>query len=189
MSCLVFLLAAWVFFGLELGLKGGLELGRAGVAPSFVIVLLAFIGASAPRMTVYWACLALGIVMDLTHARPTPSGESAVVLIGPYALGFVIAGYAVLTVRTLVIRQNLLTLAFLSVVAALMAGVIVIAIAAVRSWYDPLIGIDAGGELLERMGSAVYTGFVALVLGPLLMWMKPVFGFPQANRRTGWARG
>jgi len=128
---IAFCAAAWLCFGLELGLKSALGLGQAAsgagqVAPSFVIPLAVFVGLSAPALPALWACLLLGLVMDLTWMREQ-------MVVGPWATGFLLAGYLTLNVRGLMIGRNPVTMTAMSIVFAAVAGLVVVAATMVRA--------------------------------------------------------
>jgi len=180
---LVFAVFAWLALGLETGLKDALQLGSSGVAPSFVMTLLAFVAASSTRSAALWAAASVGAALDLLNAQPVPGGVDEVVVFGPYTLGCMLAAYATVTTRPLVFRRSTIALAFLTFVFAAMAAVVVTALLAVRSWYDPTIEIAAGRELLLRLGAALYSAGLALLLGPALGFLAPLFGFPQGSSR------
>lgn len=189
MNWIAFAAAAWICFGLEIGLKNALSLGPGGVAPSFIVPLAVFIGLSAPAIHVMWACLALGTLMDLLWMREQMT-------IGPYALGFMLAGYLLLNVRGLMIGRNPVTMTVMSVVFAALAGLVIVALTALRFW---LYGAPAtapaaapyapGADLMIRLGSAVYTGVTGLVMFFLLAVVAGAFKFQAATYRGWGARG
>lgn len=180
-----FIIAAWVFFGLELGLKPLLELGTSQVAPSFVIALLVFVAMQASAVSSLGAGLMIGLLIDLTSARTAPATGEAITIVGPYALGCLAASYAVLTARTMVVRHNPITFAFLAFVASLLTHVVAAALLEFRSVYDPAVTFSAANELATRFGSSLYTAGVALPLGWLLRWFAPLFKFPQSGSSRG----
>lgn len=182
MNWLAFLVLAWIALGLENGLRDALQLGQSGVAPSFVMTLLAFIAASGSRLAALWGAVALGLALDLTHARPAPGGVDDVVIVGPWTLGCFVACYAAVTMRALVARRSAPAIAFLAVLVAAMAGVVATALFVVRSWYDPSVGASPVNELLVRLGSALYTGALALVLAPALLFLSGLCGFPHSSQ-------
>ena len=176
-----FVVVTWLLFGAEMGLKDALQLGAVGVAPSFVVALLVFVAMSAP-MGVALACgLIIGVLLDLTNAVPTTGGGGSLTVIGPYAVGATAAAYAVVVTRGLVMRHNPLTFAFLAFLASIILHVAAVTIFSMRSWFDP-VEFHAGRELLLRLGSSAYTGALALLLGPGLRLLTPVFGFPASQR-------
>jgi rod shape-determining protein MreD len=177
----VFALFAYLFLVLEVSLRNVLILGPIG--PSFVIVLVVFISLFAPRMTALWACWILGLLADL--CTPLMQGADLVgPLIGPHALGYVFGGYLILQLRAMLFRRRALTLAVMTAICLIAASLVVVFIYAVHGWYpgEELAWADLHpvGELLRRLGVALYSGLLALVIGPVLVWTAPAWAF-----RTG----
>lgn len=183
MNWLAFLAAAWICFGLELGLREVLRYGDSGIAPSFVVPLLVWVGLGAQPRHALWAGLLLGVLADLTApARLVPVGS--VVLVGPHALGSLLAVLFVVNVRGLVIRGNPLTLAVLSVVAAALVQIVFSAIIGARTVLGAApIAWGGAGEFAGRMLSALYTGGLAFVLAFVFARVEPLFGFPHDRPR------
>jgi hypothetical protein len=188
MNWIAFLIGGWIVFGLELGLRDAIELGEVGASPSFVIVYLVVVSLMAARHSALWGALLLGLMLDLTQSHPTPDGVGSVVTIGPYALGCLLASYAVVTVRALVIKGNWLTTPMLCLVAASLMHIVVVAIFTARSWYDPLVEFQPIRELGSRVLSALYTAAIAVLLGPVLLYLAPLFRFQAADTRTRFRR-
>ncbi len=177
MNVMLVVVLGWLALGLEMGLKAtlGIRMGSVVAAPSFVVPLAVFICLCAPPMQAAWACVALGLFMDLTSPVTLP-GDSLVVL-GPYALGFFAAGQLVLALRGVVIRRHPLSVVMLSIMAAAVMQIVVTASLTVRSMLtDQAMVWSAGHELLERLASAVVTGGTALVVAFLLAPMAPLLG-------------
>lgn len=184
MNWLTFSVIAWLCFGLELGLKGGLRIGPS-IAPSFVMSYAVFLALLAPHRSALWACFALGLLCDLTAKIGLSGLDRSVTLVGPYTLGYLLAGQLVVTMRAMMIRKNPFTMALLAVLASAVAGVVVVAVYSFRSILlgDPL-AIQPTPELLGRLASAVYTGLLALVMSLVLIPMAPAFGLqPVQGRR------
>jgi len=182
-SWIAFAVAAWLLFGLELGLKDALQLGASGVAPSFVMVLLVLVALHAPRLTALWAAVIVGVVLDLTAPLVSASGLETITLVGPRALGCMVGAYAILTMRTLVMRRNIFTIAFLSLIAVSLMEIVAVSAYEVRSWFDDRLEITAGAALVAGLGAAVYTALLALPLGAALLPATPIFGFQQSVSR------
>lgn len=185
MNWVAFALTAWVFVGLEVGLRSALELGQTGIAPSFVIPLGVFVALGAPGPQALWACLLLGLSVDLTRTVDAEGGE-ALTMIGPYALGMLLGGQLTLSARGVLIRRNPLTLGALSVLVAVVAQAVVMVIALVHRLYGDPLASAPGGELWPRLASALATGVAGLVLAKVLTPLTPVFMFPQTHR---WGSG
>lgn len=182
MNWLVFTAAAWVLLGLELGLRDLLRLGTSNIAPSFVLAFLAYIAMYAPPATVTFASLILGVAIDLSWPRELRDGQTLTV-VGPYALGCLLGGQLVITMRGLMMRRNPLTLAFLATLAALVTQVIVVAFHTLRAIFWNEGPWSASGELVERFASSLYTGVLALVLSLLLLPLAPLIGFETVQTR------
>ena len=176
MNWFVFAIIAWIGFGLELALTPVLDAGSSGVHPSMIIPLMAFIALYAPRKQALWAAIFLGILMDLLAPMPRIDGGS-VVVVGPYALGYLLATHFILAIRGMLIRRNPLTLVMISIFSSFIAQVVLIALFTARNMgSNPLIW-DAGDQLFERSLSSLYTGISALVLSIGLFALAPTFGF------------
>lgn len=187
MSGAALVIAAWIFLGLELGLKDALSLGHEHIAPSFMFCLATFLAmfSSHPRPT--WCALGLGLLMDLTFRVPLHDGSGVVTLIGPHALSYALGVQLITSVRGLVIKRNPLTVGFLAFVGSIVAQVSLVGILSLRLWWgDPIFGPDAAPsrELLARLGSAAYTGLLGCVLALILFPIAPWLGLQvQARKR------
>lgn len=178
---------AWLLLGLETGLRPALALGTSGgpgvIAPSFVIPLAVYVAMLAPARAALWACVLLGLALDLTSVVPMASGGPPATLVGPRALGLLALGQFVLAARAIVIRRNPLSLVALSVGGALVAGVVSVALITLRGLYDP-IAFRPGSELAAHAGSAVYTGVAALLMSWPMFRLSGFLGLgPHAGRR------
>lgn len=179
MNWLVFAVATWLVMGLEIGLKDLLQIGPTPIAPSFAIPLAAFIALAAPARHALWACLILGVCIDLT-ARVV---GSPTVVVGPYALGFLLMGQLVLAARGLMIRRNPLSLVLLAVLGHMVASIVVIAVYTARGMIFGPEPFPAGEQLLVRTLASVYTAATAFPMGLLLLPAAELFGFPHEHHR------
>lgn len=179
MNWLVFLVVAWVSFGLEMALVPVFDAGSGGVHPSTVTPLLVFVALYAPRRHALWGAILLGVTWDLLSPLVHADG-GGVVLVGPHALGSLLGAQLVFSVRGMVVRRNPLTIAVLSVLAALAAQSVVVAIVTVRASLGDYIAWDASDELVQRAFSSVYTGIAGLVLSFAYFALTPAFGFHSA---------
>lgn len=176
MNWVVFALLAWLALGLETGLRPAFQLGTMPIAPSFVLILVTFVSLWARPRHLLGAALLLGALMDLINQLPTSTGEAAVVM-GPWALGCMLAAYTVLNFRAMVDRKHPLALAFLCFLGACVANILVLALLALRAFYDDIIIESASKELLQRVASAAYTGVLAPFVGYVLNLISPWLGF------------
>lgn len=184
MSWGVYALALWLMVGLELGLRSALRVGDSGVAPSFVLPLVVFIGLYAPARVTTVAALIAGLLIDLTSPVTLPGGTTAIIP-GPNALGLVLAGQLVLGARGLVFLNSPVTLIVLTPLAGMVWQIGVTAAFGARELYDP-IGFQAGTQLTQRLLIAAYSAVPALVLWWPLRRVGPLFGFeaPHTGRYT-----
>lgn len=191
MNWIVFALIAWIMLGFEEGFRAALQLGSLAVTPSFVLVLIVFVSLWARPMAALAVGLILGVMMDLVYLVPTSGGSGeTVAVVGPWALGGLLAAYTVLNFRGMVFRHSPLTMGFLCAVSSALAQVLVLAILTVRSHYDIIDLGGASNQLWQRLGSAAATGILALVMAPLLNAAGPLLGFraqrnmaPSGRRR------
>ena len=192
MNWLLFALCSWVCFGAQLGLAKHLSAGSGEIYPSFVIPLLVYISLHAAPRSALWAALVLGCLADLadlsnTHAMTT---GSTMQVLGPSALGYLVAAQLVISLRGMVLAQNFFTPIILNLLAAFVAGLVVVAVFTVRSFYPDPIAWQPAHQLMIVGGSALYTAIAAIPVSILLHLVSPWFGFttPHSHHRVGHAR-
>lgn len=183
MNRVVFALTAWVFLGLEWGLRDVMQVGRMDVAPSFVLILATMIALWAAPGAAIAGAMMLGAGLDLLYQVPHQN-QGDVVVLGPHALGLALGVVTVLNLRALAFRKNTVTLAVLTVIAGVMAAVGTTALLSIRAMYDPIQIGRPVAELGQRMGTALASGVLALPVGFLLTRARGVFGF-TTDRRGG----
>lgn len=185
MNALVVILLGWLMLGLETGLKDTLSVrwGNIASAPSFVLPLAVFVALTAPPIPALWTCLALGLMLDLTAPQPTATGMLTVV--GPNAIGLLLAGQFVLLVRPIVIRRHPLTLMVLSVLAAAIAHIAVTALFTARGLLGDPIVFEPTTELLGRLLSAGLTAATAIALSVVFLPLSPLLGYGGVPVRIG----
>lgn len=176
MNWLVFILIAWVCFGLEMALLPVFDAGSEGVHPSMVVPLLVFVAMNAPRKPTLWSAILLGVVMDLLSPIPGVNGGTFTV-IGPHALGYLLGVHFVMTVRGMLIRRNPLTMVVMSIIVMLIAQIVVVAIFAARGLGDHSLVWSASDGLGRGLFSSLYTGVSALLLSFVFFALGPFFGF------------
>ncbi|RMD65967.1 MAG: hypothetical protein D6824_01670 [Planctomycetota bacterium] len=184
MNWVFMLIVGWLALGLDLGLADALAMGSRGVAPSFVVGVLVFVGLHASRGATLWTGLLLGLALDLTRAGVSASGAGleAVATLGPAAVGCLLAAHFVLTVRAVVMKRNPVALAVMGCLASLLVGLVVAGTLTARSWYDPAVQVKPLTELSIRLGQALYTGLLTPVVVYTLTPLTPFFGFPATSR-------
>lgn len=187
MNWAFFAIVGWIALGLDLGLRDALAVGSSGVAPSFVIAFLVVIAMHAPKREALWAGLILGLALDLTRAGVSASagGATTIAIIGPAALGGLLAAQLIVTIRAMMMRRSPLAAAAMGFAAALLANLVVAGVLTARSWYDPAIDVSAAAELASRLGSSLYTGLITPVMAILLAPVAPIFAFTPGVARAG----
>jgi cell shape-determining protein MreD len=189
MRWIPFLLLAWVFLGLEIGLRSAMPFGEGGVAPSFALILTVYVAMGATQAHALWAAILLGACVDLASRRVLTGagGPTDLTILGPSVLGFALSAQFTLTMRGVVFRKNPIALAFLAALGSVVCAVLVVALLSVRSLYDP-IEFRPGLALWQGLLSAGYTGLVALPLGMVLLMLNPILGFYAGPTRRGIGR-
>lgn len=177
MNWIIFALLLWVSMGLDLGLRGLLQLGDSAIAPRFGVVLLVFICLWARPGALMLGAVFVGLGMDIFTDVYITGQEGAITVLGPYALGCMLAGYTIFTVRSVMQRKSAFTLAALTLLATLLVEVVRITLLTVRSFYDDLALDGAVAALGTGAGTAVYTGLLALLLAPLLNALRKPMRF------------
>jgi len=176
MNWFVFAFISWIIFGLELAFLPVLDAGSGGVHPSMVIPLVAFIALYAPRKQALWGAIILGIIADLVAPMSRIDGGLAVI-VGPNALGYLLACHFILAIRGSLIRRNPMTMVIISMAACFIAQIVVIAIFTTRDLGSNTLIWDAGDQLVQRSFSSLYTGLSALLLSFVFFALAPAFGF------------
>ena len=184
MNRVVFALVAWVFVGLEWGLRDALQIGRDNIAPSFVLVLAALVALWASPGAAVGGAVVLGLCLDMLHQVPVDGGLKDVVVLGPNALGLALGAVVVLNVRALMFRKNTVTLAVMVLVAGVFAAAVTTALLTARAMYDPILIGRPAAELWNRSVSAGASMVLALPVGFILTRTRWVFGF-ATDRRGG----
>ncbi|MHC4219084.1 MAG: rod shape-determining protein MreD [Planctomycetota bacterium] len=140
MRWVVFIVFALLGLVFDTGLNEVLRIEKLGnIRPGLCGVVAVFVALSAPRTTALWACLVLGLLLDLSH--PLTVAENRVVyLIGPYALGFALGGWLVIAGRAMVFRRRPLTIGVMTVLCLLAV------------LYSGFIAIPVGWLLVQTIG-------------------------------------
>lgn len=183
MNPIAVFVAGYVAFSLELGLRNALAIGTGGAAPSFVFVLCMILAIGSSPGQVLWTSLIFGLITDLTWPHEMKGGADTVIVIGPYALGYLVAGQFVLLLRSQMIKRNPLSLAFLCLVGFAVAQVVVVALYTFRSGYTPQIVWEPTHQLISRFFGALYTGALGLLVGLAAGPISAALGLHQPAQR------
>ena len=176
MNWVLFFLLAYLCCSMQRGLMPLFEIGT--IAPLLVLSLGVFVGLFAPRRTTIWAWGMLGFAMDmLSPVHTVASGEATVVLIGPYTFGMIAGGALLVQIRTSMLKTHPLSHAFAVGACGFAVQLTMVAILAVRNWYDPMIEFSAFSQLWAGVLVATYSAVFAVPIAWLLIRIAPAFGF------------
>ena len=177
MNWLIFTLFAYVTYVLQAGLAPVWTLGER-TEPRLLLILLVYIAMQASPTTVAFAALALGALHDIRQT-------SVPGLIGPWALGYLAAGYVLLQLRNLLFRDSVFTVAIMSLVAGVFAYLVSTALYALRGVSfllgQPVAEFSAANAMFQGFFDLLYTAVVALPVGYLLIQSHKVWDFQGAN--------
>ena len=193
MRWLVFLIFAITAIVLELSFRHVLALrSLGGVSPSFIAPLVVFVALCASRRSALWACLLLGLLLDML--TQLPYGKEIAYVPGPHALGYVFGGYLVLQIRAMVFRGRVLTLALLTLALVVAVSIVVVAIYSIRSWYPDSATIyptkpSALRAMLRQIGVGIYSALMAIPVGWILLQTLPLWSFATAGQASRVRRG
>ena len=179
MNWLTFAILAYLAYALELMLAP--LWGINGHQPMLLLILLVFIGLQAPAMTVAWASVLLGLLVDIHLQQHEPG------LIGPWALGFLAAGYAMVQLRNLLFRDSMFTIAIMSLVAGIFALLVATTLHTMRGipllGNEPVENYSAANQLFSGFFTLLYTAVIALPMGAALLKSRAMWGFSQRGMR------
>lgn len=183
MNPIAFAVAAYIFLGLDASLRGPLSIGNSSAAPNFMAMLAVFIAVHVSPRTAPWLCLLLGLLVDLITFRPIAGGEAITLIFGSSALGYFAAGHLIVSLRGVMLRRNPFAFMFLCACFVALAQLVTVVILTLRSFLDPAFPWSPMSEFFARMGAALWTSVISLLLGPVLNRLQPLFGFVDFSGR------
>jgi rod shape-determining protein MreD len=179
----IFALFAFVMLVFERGLHlllavGGTEV-TGGVSPSFMLILLVYVGMFAPPMKLAWAAIALGVLLDVTYAWAVPPPVGYTMIIGPHALGFLVGAYTLTQLRAMIFRGSPLTMAVVVFLIGIFVSLVTVFLLRLRGLIvaDAIVNFSAIDELVHRFLQLLYTAAAALPVGLVLSKFTPLFAF------------
>lgn len=150
--------------------------------PMVLLILLVFIGLQAPAMAVAWSAIILGLLVDILPVHQVKTG-----LIGPWALGFLAAGYALVQLRNLLFKDSMFTIGIMTLVAGVFALLVATMLQAFRGvpilGNDAIEGFKASDQLYYGFFTLISTAVFAVPMGFALLKMKPLWGFSGRGAR------
>jgi hypothetical protein len=181
MSTPLVIVLSWLAIGLEVGLRDSLALGGTSISPSFSLCLLVFIASFASEKGTRWTCVALGLAMDLLSPvlLTTAAGEARI--IGPHVLAYLLAAQLVLQARSFMMRRNPVAIGVMCGAAALLCGIVLTTIYTLRSWMLDPMEWNAMRDLWTRLGSAVYSAGVGVLVAYALLPLAEALGMSKTS--------
>ena len=179
MNWLAFAITTYVLLAVQTAFSGAVAVG--GASPNLLLVLAVFVGTSARANVVLWSLLVLGVLLDLQPGPLTGAG----VLVGPHALGLLVAALALLQLRNLLFRDSVFTLVLLTLVAGGFAALVEVAVYGLRGlWFlaNEPTPWRATEHLGRRLLDVIYSAAVAVPLGLVLNRTRPWWGFTKGRR-------
>ncbi len=179
----MFGILAFVMLVLERGLHPLLALGDS-VSPSFLLILLVYVGMFAPPLTAAFAAVVLGALVDVTNplAMLPPVGLKPI--IGPHALGFLVGAYALIQLRGMIFRGSPVTMAIVVFLVGTFVSLTTVFLLGMRGFIaEPIIGFSPVEDLVHRFLVLLYTAAMALPVGWLLSKATPLLAFSYGKMR------
>jgi hypothetical protein len=176
----VFIFFAYVTLCLDVGLRRLFELptGTGPVTPDLMLILVVFIAAWSQTLTACSAGLILGLLLDLQSPMLGVDGKTTAVLVGPHALGFLLAAYATLQVRAMFYRSSIFSIAGMVLFAGTLCYLLSIALLTFRGVIShPLPGYLAADELYLAFLKLIYTMILSVPFGYVLGKTMPIWNF------------
>ncbi|QQE11240.1 hypothetical protein JD969_17350 [Planctomycetota bacterium] len=180
MNWVIFAIIAYLFLAMQVGLRTLIALPESfgGMAPSLLLILGVYICLTARSHIALWAMLALGLTTDLiTTLNPDST------IIGPAAIGYLLAGFTILQMRGLVFKESVFTLALLTFAAGVFACITITAFYKLRTipWLagDASDNWDTANQLYRYFMMVLYTTALAFPLGFILYKITPIFRFHE----------
>lgn len=179
MNWFLFAILAYLGFALQLVLTPAWPM--QGHEPMVLLVLLVFIGLQAPPMAVAWSALVLGVCTDILCE------DMEVGLIGPWAIGFLVAGYVVVQLRNLLFRDSMFTIGIMTLIAGIVALLVATTLQVLRSiplfGNEPIAAFKASDALFFGFFTLLNTAVFAILLGFPLLRTRAMWGFSGRGSR------
>lgn len=179
MNWLTFSILAYLAYALQLVLGPAWSIN--GHEPMLLLILLVFIGLQAPAIAVAWSAVLLGLLADILLQQHETG------LVGPWALGFLAAGYALVQLRNLLFRDSMFTVAIMTLVAGVFALLVATTLHVMRGipvlGNEVVEGFSAAEQLYRGFATLLYTAAVAVPVGYLLLRSRLLWGFSHRGGR------
>ena len=149
--------------------------------PIVLLVLLVFIGLQAPPIHVAWGAIVLGVLTDILMQ------QHEIGLIGPWAIGFLAAGYAMIQLRNLLFRDSMFTIGIMTLIAGIFALLVATMLQAFRGLpifgNDAVEGFKAADQLFRGFWMLLTTAIFAVPVGYVLLQARQIWSFSGRGSR------
>lgn len=179
MNWLTFTILACVAYAIQVALQPVWSIN--GREPMLLLILLVFVGLQAPAITAAWSAILLGLLVDIMLKQHETG------LIGPWALGFLAAGFALVQLRNLLFRDSMFTIGIMTMVAGVFALLVSTTLHKLRT--IPLLGneqmqsFSAADQLYHGFATLLYTAIIAIPVGYGLLRIRDLWGFSHRSAR------
>lgn len=178
MNWLTFAILAYLSFALQVILAPIWPI--QGHEPMVLLILLVFIGLQAPAMAVAWSAIVLGLLADILQQTETG-------VVGPWALGFLAAGYAMVQLRNLLFRDSMFTIGIMTLIAGVFALLVATMLQALRGvpifGNEAVEGFKAANQLYQGFFTLLNTAIFAVPMGYVLLKIRAMWGFSGRGSR------
>ncbi len=188
MRAFIVIIATILALAFDSSFAGILTLRSVGsITPLSMPCLVVFIALFAPETMALLIALMLGVLVDLSPGHGELAGGAH--LIGPHALGYFLSALFVLKIRNIVFRRRVFTIAALTVGVVLTTGAteaLVFLVRGILPWTPSVSGGDFG-DLVKLLGTAIYSGILAVPLGWCFLSTIGLWKFHSpTGRRSTW---
>jgi rod shape-determining protein MreD len=168
MRWLTYFILAYLALGLQVGLRGFVEV--RGATPNFVLMIVVFLAINGSREPVLIASFLLGLMQDLFTQQP----------LGTWAIAYSLVGASVYSTQEIVYPKHPLTHFSLTLLGGILAGVVI----TIHGVIYPLIhgregGVGAAGAFWIFLASALYSAVLAPLFLGVLHRMRKAFAFSR----------
>lgn len=155
-------------------------LAVGGARPWLFPAVLGFVAFNASKSSAWWGALAMGVLYDLVSPVAAPGGAT-IVVIGPNAIGCLLAAAAAIPLRGVVFKRNAVAVGVLAGVLLLVHQVGWFAGWTLRGWLgDPVpwtVG-EVGSAMLASFWAACSTAVLGIPVSYVLDRFEAWWGFP-----------
>jgi rod shape-determining protein MreD len=172
MRWLPYFILAYLALGLQVGLRGFVEV--RGATPNFVLMIVVFLAINAAREPVLIASFLLGIMQDLFTQQP----------LGTWAIAYSLVAASAWSTQEIVYPKHPLTHFSLTLLGGILAGVVL----TIHGVIYPLIhgretGVGGINSIGVYLASALYSAVLAPIVLGILHRLRKAFAFSKRRKQ------